>query len=163
MEKMTRTGAAARAKTAFPASRTNSVWGAAAIISVAFALTGCGSDGEAKVVLSTTQSGYSAVVSTDRGTDNALAAQLTGSLVLGPGGCFEVLDETGRSNWLVYPAGSTVVDGDVPSLKVGNTTYKVGDTVDFGGGFVTRNKAELKVAGTCALESEPFIVHSSAR
>lgn len=163
MEKMTLTGTAVQYRTTFPASRRYAVWGAAAVISVALALTGCGSEGEAKVVLSTTQSGYSAVVSTDPGTENAMAAQLTGSLVLGPGGCFEVLDETGKSNWLVYPAGSTVVDGDVPSLKVGNTTYKVGDTVDFGGGFGARNKAELKVAGTCALESEPFIVQSTTR
>ncbi len=76
--------------------------------------------------------------------------------------CFEVLDATGTSNWLVLPAGSTVVDGDVPSLRIGNTTYNVGDNVDLGGGFAPLNEAALKVAGACALEREPFTVHSTA-
>ncbi|MFF5791808.1 hypothetical protein ACFY5D_07165 [Paeniglutamicibacter sp. NPDC012692] len=125
-------------------------------------LSGCSAEEQAGVVVSTSEAGYSGVVSTEAGRGNSAAVRLTGSLVLGPGGCFEVLDETGTSNRLVVPAGSTVVDGDVPSLCIGNTTYNAGDNVDLGGSFVPLNTAALKVSGACALEHEPFTVHSTA-
>lgn len=127
---------------------------------IALSLSGCGAAEKANVILSTSQAGYSAVVSTEASNSNSMAAGLSGPLVLGSGGCFEVIDSTGKETWAVFPAGSTVVDGQVPALKVGEKTYNVGDKVNFAGGFGQLNEASLKVAGTCALESEPFMVHS---
>ena len=48
------------------------------------------------------------------------------------------------------------------ALKVGDKTYNVGDKVNFAGGFGKLNKESLKVAGTCALETEPFFIHTTA-
>ncbi|MFJ6418131.1 hypothetical protein [Paeniglutamicibacter sp. NPDC091659] len=151
-----------RAGTVFSAARLRSLALAGAVLPLALILSGCSAPEQAGVILSTSKAGYSAVVSTEAATGNSATAELTGSLVLGPGGCFEVLDATGTSNWLVLPAGSTVLDGDVPSLRIGNTTYDVGDSVDLGGGFAPLNEAALKVAGACSLEREPFTVHSTA-
>ena len=130
---------------------------------IGLSLAGCATAEPANVILSTSQAGYSAVISTESSTGNAMGAQLDGSLVLSSGGCFEVMDSSGKETWAVFPAGSTVVDGQVPALKVGDKTYNVGDNVSFAGGFGTLNKESLKVAGTCALESEPFIIHTTAK
>lgn len=124
-------------------------------------LAGCGGAEKANVILSTSQGGYSAVVGTEAHTDSSMAGQLKGPLVLGSGGCFEVIDSTGEETWAVFPAGSTVVEGQIPAIKIGDKTYNVGDTVDFGGGFGKLNKESLKVAGTCALEREPFFIHTT--
>lgn len=156
MKKTTRTG------TALPAAGIRALGIGGAVLSLAFALAGCAAEQKPGVILSTSKAGYSAVVSTEAGHGDSATAQLAGPLVLGPGGCFEVLDGTGTSNWLVLPAGSTVVDGDMPSLRIGNTIYNVGDSVDLGGGFAPLNEAGLEVAGACALEREPFMVHSTA-
>ncbi|PQZ96280.1 hypothetical protein CQ018_03150 [Arthrobacter sp. MYb227] len=134
---------------------------AIAVPLVGLSLSGCGAQEKANVILSTSQAGYSAVVSTEANTGTAMAAQLSGPLVLGSGGCFEVMDSTGKETWAVFPVGSTVIDGQIPALKVGEKTYNVGDTVNFGGGFGQLNEESLKVAGTCALESEPFFIHST--
>lgn len=133
-----------------------------AVTLIGLSLSGCGAAEKANVILSTSQGGYSAVVSTEPNTGNSMGTQLNGSLVLGSGGCFEVMDSTGKETWAVFPAGSTVVDGQVPALKVGDKTYNVGDTVNFAGGFGQLNEESLKVSGTCALESEPFIIHATA-
>lgn len=139
----------------------NRALGAAAVLSLALSAAGCAAPEPANVILSTSTSGYSVVVGTGTGDGSSAAAQLKGSLVLGPGGCLEVLDDTGTSTWLVLPAGSTVVEGEVPSLSIGGKVYNVGDQVDFGGGFFPLNEASVKVAGACALKSEPFTVHST--
>lgn len=135
---------------------------AMAVTLLGISLTGCAAEEKANVILSTSQGGYSAVVSTEASNGNSMDAHLEGPLVLSSGGCFEVMDSTGTETWAVFPAGSTVVDGQVPALKVGDKTYNVGDKVNFAGGFGKLNKESLKVAGTCALETEPFFIHTTA-
>lgn len=138
-----------------------------ALAALALGLSGCitMSSGEPKFEVQTVNrvispDGYSVLASGSSGNGNSMQAGLNGELVLGPGNCIQVLDDTGEAQAVVFPKGTSIVTGPVPGLEVEGKKFAIGDTVGFGGGFMTLSSKARTEAGSCAGDRQPFIVHT---
>lgn len=87
--------------------------------------------------------------------DPAMAALMTGELLVGDDGCVRVRDEGGRVSPVLWPTGWTASTEDPATVVVvkdptGATRYRTGERVELGGGFVAAGRYDPQECATGA-------------
>lgn len=94
--------------------------------------------------------------------ESSMDAQLEGELIIGAGGCLQLLTGQDESTLLVFPDEADPIERGRPGIEISSTRIMVGERASFAGGGYELSEEQHETLRRCVPSGEVFLVQGLA-